>query len=432
MAVGGGEHNGHVTESAPPVIHEGRLGLLQASALYIAAVLGTGILVLPALAAKAAGAGSVLAVIAVLILSIPLAGTFAALASRFPDSGGVATYVRMALGDTAARIAGYLFFFGVVIGAPVVGILAGRYLAAIFGGGEVMVIVIALTVLALPFVSNFWGFSVSGRVQLVLTGLLVVIIVLVVALALPSADAANFEPLLPHGWAGVGVAISLLVWAFSGWEAVTHIAAEFRNPRRTIPLATAIAIVAVGIGYVGLQLITIAALGPRAGETEVPLLTLVGLGGSAIGPGIVAAIALVVTLGVLNTYTGALAKLGASLGRDGDLPRWFALGAEAGGVPRRSLALNALVVAFYVTAVAITGFDLTPFILINTACMVCVYALGMVAALRLLERFSIGWWFALASCVLIAGLLVLAGAALVVPLAFAIVALIVKAVKSRV
>ena len=411
--------------------HEGRLGLLPASALYIAAVLGTGILVLPALAAKAAGPGSIIAVLAVLVLSVPLAGTFAALASRFPDSGGVATYVRLALGDTAARVSGYLFLFGVVIGAPVVGILAGRYLSSIFGGSAGSVIVIAVVILAVPYLTNFWGFSVSGRIQLVLTGLLVVIIVLVVALALPAADAANFTPLLPHGWAGVGLAISLLVWAFSGWEAVTHIAAEFKNPRRTIPLATAIAIVAVGIGYVGLQVITIAALGPLAGETEVPLLTLVAVGGSSIGPGIVAAIALVVCLGVLNTYTGALAKLGSALARDGDLPRWFARGAEAGGVPRRALLLVGFVVAAYFTALVLTNFNLTPFILINTACMVSVYGLGMVAALRLLSRFSIGWWFALISAVLIAGLLVLAGWALIVPVAVTIVSLLVKVLKKH-
>jgi amino acid efflux transporter len=409
--------------------HEGRLGLLQASALYIAAVLGTGILVLPALAARAAGPGSIIAVLAVFVLSIPLAGTFAALASRFPDAGGVATYARRAFGDTAARLCGYLFLFGVVIGAPVVGILTGRYLASIFGGGILMTVVIALVVLALPFLSNYWGFSVSGRVQLALTGALVVIIVLVIALALPSARSSNFEPLLPHGWAGVGLAISLLVWAFSGWEAVTHIAAEFKNPRRTIPLATAIAVVAVGVGYVALQLVTVAALGPAAGKTEVPLLTLVGLGGSSIGPGIVAAIALVVSLGVLNTYTGALAKLGASLGRDGDLPRWFARGAEAGGVPRRALALNAAVIALYFGFAALTGFDLTPLILVNTTCMLSVYFLGMAAALRLLDRFSLGWWFAIVSSLLIVGLLVLEGLALIVPLAFVVVAFVVKFVK---
>ena len=66
---------------------EGRIGLPSASALYIAAVLGTGILVLPGLAADAAGPASILAVAIVFVLSIPLAGTFAALAARYPDAG---------------------------------------------------------------------------------------------------------------------------------------------------------------------------------------------------------------------------------------------------------------------------------------------------------------------------------------------------------
>ena len=410
--------------------HEGRLGVLQASALYIAAVLGTGILMLPGLAARAAGPGSVLAVIAVLLLSVPLAGAFAALASRMPDSGGVATYVRRALGDTAARLAGYLFFFGVIIGAPVVGITAGRYLASIFGGGPVAVVVIAVVILTLPFLSNLGGLRVSGRVQLGLTGALVVIIVIVVALAIPAVDAANFEPLLPHGLAGVGLAISLMIWAVSGWEAVTHLAAEFKNPRRTIPLATVIAIVAVGAGYLALQLVVIAVLGSRAGESEVTLLDLVAQTAPGVGPAIITAIALVVCLGVLNTYAGAFAKLGSSLGRDGDLPRWFAKGAEPGGVPRRALALTAIVQGAYFVGVAITG-DLTPFILINTACMASVYLLGMIAATRLLARFSAGWWMALISIVLVVGLLALAGWALLVPLFFVLVALLVKLVKSR-
>ena len=55
-------------QTQPVGENQGRLGIWQASALYIAAVLGTGILVLPGLAAKAAGPGSIFAVVAVLIL----------------------------------------------------------------------------------------------------------------------------------------------------------------------------------------------------------------------------------------------------------------------------------------------------------------------------------------------------------------------------
>src|SRR5690606_24207311 len=123
------------------------------------------------------------------------------------------------------------------------------------------------------------------------------------------------------------------------------------------------------------------------------------------------------------------AKLAASLGRDGDLPKWFARGAEAGGVPRRALLAVAAIIAVYFTALVLTGLDLVPFVLINTACMVAVYALGMVAALRLLPRFSLGWWFAVVSCILVAGLLLIAGVQLLVPLGLAAAAVIVTLVK---
>lgn len=407
------------------------LGLVQASALYIAAVLGTGILVLPTLAVAKAGPASILAVVAVLLLSVPLAGTFAALASRFPDSGGVASYVRTALGPTAARMTGYWFYFGVSIGIPIVGILASEYLVALFGGARWLVVLVAVLILVPPFVSNMFGFRVSGPVQLVLTGALIAIVVLVMFLAAPAARVENFTPFMPHGWAGVGAAISLFVWAFAGWEAVTHIAAEFKNPRRTIPLATAIAIVVVGAAYLVLQVLTVAVLGDSGSGSRVPLVDMVATTAPGTGPAIVAAIAVVVSLGVLNTYLGAFAKLGASLGRDGDLPRWFALGAEPGGIPRRSLVVIGLLALGYLSGILINDLDLTPFILINTSCLVAVYALGMVAAVRLFTRWSFGWWLAVISVALVSGLLVLAGSSLLVPAVLALVALVVGFVIRR-
>jgi amino acid efflux transporter len=414
-----------------PRAHVPTVGLLQGSALYIAAVLGTGILVLPALAAAKAGPASVLAVLAVLLLSIPLAGTFAALAARYPDAGGVATFVRLALGPTAARMAGYWFFFGVTVGIPVVAVLGASYIVAIFGGPPWAVVTVALLILVPPFVSNTYGLRVSGAVQLWFTGALVVIVVGVVAVSAPASRPENFTPFLPNGWGGVGAAVSLFVWAFAGWEAVTHLAGEFKNPRRTIPLATAIAIAAVGVAYLALQLVTVAVLGTTAGDSPVPLLDLVATTAPGIGPASVAAVATVVSLGVLNTYLGAFAKLGASLGRDGDLPRWFAAGAETGGIPRRSLAVVAVLALVYLAALIGEGLDLTPFILIHTSCMISVYALGMLAAVRLLERWSLGWWLAVVSCVLVAGLLVLAGVNLAIAAGLALAALVVTLVQRR-
>lgn len=411
------------------VHHEGRIGLPSASALYIAAVLGTGILALPGLAADAAGPASIVAVGIVFALSVPLAGTFAALAARHPDAGGVATYVRLALGPTAARMAGYWFFFGVAFGAPVVAMLGGEYLAAVTALPRSAAGLIALGFFVVTIALAWIGLRVSGAVQLALTALLVALVVLVVATGAPRADAANLEPFLPHGWAGIGLAVSLFVWAFAGWEAITHWAGEFRNPRRTIPLATAIAVVVVGVAYLALQVVTVLVLGAQGGSGVVPLIDLLAVTLPGIGPAIVAGVAVIVVTGVLNAYLPAFANLAASLGRDGHLPRWFARGAEPGAVPRRALLLTAALVVLYLGVLLALGLDLEVFVLIHTSSMVAVYLLGMVAAVRLLDRFSAGWWMAVVSCVLVAGLVVLAGGNLLVPAILAVVAVSVTAVQ---
>ena len=122
-------------------------------------------------------------------------------------------------------------------------------------------------------------------------------------------------------------------------------------------------------------------------------------------------------------------NLGASLGRDGHLPAWLAKGAEPGAVPRRAMAAWTVIALVYYAAMVATGLHLEPFILIHTSSMVAVYALGMIAAVRLLARWSLGWWMAVVSVVLVAGLLVLAGVHLLVPAALAVVAVAVTVVK---
>jgi amino acid efflux transporter len=139
----------------------------------------------------------------------------------------------------------------------------------------------------------------------------------------------------------------------------------------------------------------------------------------------VAVIAAIVALGVLNVYLGAFAKLGASLGRDGDLPRWMTPGVESGGIPRRSLGVVALLTATYFALMTWQGLSLATFILIHTSSMVAIYSLGMIAAVRLLERWSPGWWMAAVSVVLTLGLLVLAGPNLLVPGLLAVAAVVV-------
>src|SRR4051812_49701511 len=111
------------------------LSTRSATAMYVGAVLGPGVLFLPALAARVAGPASILAWIALLALSVPLAMTFAALGIRQPEAGGTAAYVTRAFGRRAGEVAGWWVLVGVACGAPPVGMIGGNYLAELLGGG---------------------------------------------------------------------------------------------------------------------------------------------------------------------------------------------------------------------------------------------------------------------------------------------------------
>jgi amino acid efflux transporter len=396
----------------------GRLTAVQGTALYVGVVLGTGVIALPALAAEVAGPASLLAWLALAVLSAPLAATFAALGARYPDAGGVATYARLAFGDRAAAVVGWCFYLSVPVGAPAAGLWVGGYVAAAVGaaGGTGTVVATAAGLLFFAPVVNSFGIRVTGRVQLGLAGVLVVFLVVAVAASLPHARVDNLHPFAPHGWLAVGPAAALLVWCFVGWEAVTHLTAEFRRPARDVPRATAAAVVVVGVLYFGVAFATIAVLGPAAGGSEAPLgdLMAAGLGGSARV--LAAAAALLLTLGVLNAYYAGAAKLGAALARDGALPAALARGSVAGEVPRRSLGLlGALALSGLLLDVAFEV-GLSPLVFLTNGLFVTVYVVGAAAAVRLLPRRTKARAAAMVTLAVVAMLLVGSGPYLVWPL----------------
>src|SRR3954454_11831695 len=149
-----------------------KLTVAQGTALSVGAVLGTGVISMPALAAGVAGPSSLVAWAALILLSAPLAWTFAALGARHPDGGGVSTYVRLAFGPRAAAAVGWCFYFAVPLGAPPAVAVAGGYVGDVLGGGRATVIGTFVFVMAVVFVMNWFGLRVSGRAQLYLAAAL--------------------------------------------------------------------------------------------------------------------------------------------------------------------------------------------------------------------------------------------------------------------
>jgi amino acid efflux transporter len=356
----------------------GGLSRAQGTALCVGAVLGTGVLSMPALAASVAGPASLLAWLALILLSAPLAWTFAALGGRYPDGGGVSTYVRLAFGSRAAAAVGWCFYFAVPLGAPPAAAFAGGYVADVLGGGRATVLGTFVFVMTVVFVMNWFGLRVSGRVQLYLTAALAGLLVVAVVAALPHAEWGNLTPFAPHGWAGIGAAAAILVWGFAGWEAVSSLSGEYRDPRRDVPRATAAAVLIVGVLYLAVAATSVLVLGPAAGASPAPLADLLAVGiGGPVRP-LTAIVAVLLTIGTVNAYLAGASRLGVALTRDGALPGRIV------ATQRRSLAFITLASL----ASVLLPLDLRTSMLLVTGCFTLVYVLGTAAALRLLPA---GW-----------------------------------------
>lgn len=387
------------------------LSTLHSVALYTGALLGPSLLLLPGLAAATAGPASIVSWLAMLVLSGLLALVFAALGSRFPASGGVAGYVAAGFGQRWGTVASWCFLGGVIAGAPVVCLIGGNYVAVLVGGGEATGLIASALLLAVVLLVTAGGARASARVQLLLVGVMVFVVVVAVVGALPSASADNWHPFLPHGTSSIGTAASQLMMSFVGWESVAALTNRLRDPRRQLPRVIASAFVATTVIYLGLAATSIAVLGPAAGaEVALTNLLRVSIGGAA--PVVAAITAVALTLATTNAYiTGGIALLAQTTRRGIHPPAWI--------VPGGIAVAGVLALGARATGVASTA----QLVSVPTALFLAVYLAATLAASRVLVGAVRAAAMVAAACVLV--VIVFTGGSMLIAVAVAVVALVV-------
>ena len=352
--------------------------------MYVGSVLGSGILVAPAIGADLAGPASLVAWIVLSFLSYPIGYTFGALAAAYPDAGGLSAFVKRGFGKTAGTIAGWLFVFSFFVGAPIVGVIASSYVIISLNLSSNLLYPIAFVFLFTTILVNMLGIRIGSRTESIVLGTVIVLLFIAVALSVPHIQQGNFVPFVPKGWYAVGVVAVIIFWSFQGYENVPHMAEEFKNPKRDFQLSIAISVVITSLLYVLTSLVVIGT-GIYAQESMYAPVALmfsksIGINAAAI----TLFLALATCFGTLNAYSIGASRLVYALARDKGMPSSLSkLNKHA--APARALMLLFAGTAISLFLIALIRAQLDQLFLISGAGFIALYILGAGSAVKLLK-----------------------------------------------
>ncbi len=349
-----------------------RFALSSATALVIASMVGTGVFTTTGfLIADLRSAPAVLAAwIVGGLLACTGALSYAELSAALPCNGGEYRLLGRIYHPAVGFVAGVI---SLVVGfaAPVAAaaLAFGHYLAAAIPG--VPPLLASVGIIVLLAMSHGVDAALGGRALTAMTVAQVVLIVTATAVGSWLTGPERLAEPLGAPWLEAvvsprfAVALVLVSFAYSGWNAATYIAGEVRNPARVLPLALVAGTVIVTALYVGLNLVVLAAVPGEelSGVVEVAHLAAGRLAGPFAGRALSTLIAL-----TLASSVGAMLMAGPrvsdAIGRDhralSFLARRTRRGAPVVAVGAQAvLALAMVATASFDTLLGYIGFTLS-------------------------------------------------------------------------
>jgi APA family basic amino acid/polyamine antiporter len=260
--------------SAPALRRE--LGLWTAVSLVVGTVIGSGIFLVPKTMVLAVGSPEIVFAVWIFggLLSLAGALTYAELSAAMPEAGGEYVFLREAYGRFWAFVYGWTMMWVAKSGSIATLATAFFYYLANFypqlepdwfhiplplgpGGGPLTVSkgqLLAMAVICLLAGVNYFGVRFGGGVQVGVTIVKVLLIgaVVVLGLSAPSGSISNYATSVPAagGVAGFFAALVAALWAYDGWNNVTMVSGEIREPDKNLPRALILGTLAVVSVYV--------------------------------------------------------------------------------------------------------------------------------------------------------------------------------------
>lgn len=358
------------------------LGVRELGATIFNYTVGSGIFALPAVAVARLGGAAPLAYIACAVVMAGVVLCFAEAGSRVSLTGGPYAYVEVALGPLVGFVAGMLLLATGVTAGAAVAVLFAESLASIAAPGSVrraLTAALVIAVIAALALLNVRGVRRGARtVEAVTLAKLVPLLLFVLvgaAFIRPANLAWGAVPPLSRVLGTAGV----VIFAFSGIESALAPSGEVREPARTVPRASFLALGGATALYLAIQWVALGIDGRAlAAAGATPLAHAAHAFAGATGRTVMIAGATVSMLGYLTGNVLAVPRSLFALARDGFLPRALAAVHPRHRTPHAAILLYSIVVV----ALALSGTFERLAVLSNLAAFV-LYALCAIGVWRL-------------------------------------------------
>ena len=229
---------------------ERSLNLTTVIAISIGGMLGSGIFVLPGLAAAKTGPSVWLAYLIAAICILPAALSKSELATAMPSSGGTYVYIERAFGPIFGTIAGIGLWLSLLLKSAFALVGFGAYLAILVKIPDEYTKYFALFFLVIILILNILGVKKVGKVQITIVSISLMTLILVLFFGLPSVNSENLEPFYINGNTGLFSTVAFVYISYAGVTKVAAIAGEIKNPSKNLPRAMILSLVIMTAVYV--------------------------------------------------------------------------------------------------------------------------------------------------------------------------------------
>lgn len=352
------------------------LGLFDATAIGLGAIIGGGIFVVTGIVAGLAGPALVLSIVIAGVISLFTALSFVELTAWLPREGSIYEFAGRLLSPFAGFLGGWMWVVSNTFAGAAVSMGFTYYLTALVPALDPRWV--AASVCAAFTVINLVGARQSALFNNVLVSAKVLILFVFVLVGAFRLNPTNFVPFVPSGL-GVLYGAYFIFFAFSGFARIAVLSEEVKDAQRTVPRSILLALVLSGIVYVLVGTVAVGLIGADGLATSnSPLAKAIQTVGIPFLVYLVSAGGMFATASVLLTSILGVSRMAFSMSRRGDLPS--ALKALH---PRFDTPYISILTIGAVTVLLATFVDLTGIVGVSTFVSLFYYALANASALRI-------------------------------------------------